>query len=101
MARWEKQHGPIPKREVMPHEFATEGRLCGYGSQRKPECIRKQKGSENVIGLSSFRLSTAWGRQTDAEWSWLAAGEPWSFYICGRSPPWSAAADAAFLAEHA
>jgi hypothetical protein len=29
VARWEKQHGPIPRKEVMPHEIATGGSSVG------------------------------------------------------------------------
>jgi hypothetical protein len=29
VARWEKQHGPIRKKEVMPHEIAAGGGCLG------------------------------------------------------------------------
>ena len=44
VTRWEKQHGPIPKKEVMPDEIAAGGSCLGTRTETEPECVRKQKG---------------------------------------------------------
>jgi hypothetical protein len=41
VTRWEKQRGPIPNTELLPHEIGRGWRRWRWSLKRKPECFRK------------------------------------------------------------
>jgi hypothetical protein len=41
VTKWEKEHGPIPKNEVLPHEIGRGVRTWQEGLKRKPEYVGK------------------------------------------------------------